>query len=183
MGTTSFNYAYNTNNSKAEALKQVEYEVTQGCDIVAKGKSGSTLFFAVKHNGLVYGLVVKCSFDGVYIQYKEMDEFMGPYHDAKCPAKVMKALSPLEDFADSSFASCVPYAQAWRERQAVKEIPNIDGKCVTFEQGYKFADGVVVKTFYARKILHNRMRFYLTPDFTTRPYALTNWKKNLFTVS
>lgn len=59
---------------------------------------------------LVYLIDTKTGPDGYNFGWKDMDETVGPYDEGRCPASIMRLLSPFKP-------EYTGYAKQWRERQ------------------------------------------------------------------
>jgi hypothetical protein len=114
--------------SPVDFIKQCCWRENQQ-KLIAGAQVGNTVYFAIKTEpkdyigkiyqpdgegkvtgALVYLVDTKAGSDGFNFGWKDMDETMGPYDEGKCPAAILKLLSPLKPDAPS-------YAKQWRERQ------------------------------------------------------------------
>ena len=84
--------------------------------------------------------------------YKDIDEGMGPV-ESKCPQRILKLLSPLEDVYVPGTHNYENYesAKCWRERcqnnLTTKPLSFNAGDTVTFKELIKFRDGSELKEF------------------------------------
>lgn len=111
MGWTFFHREPGQTN---EAVFQ--HELATSGTIVVSGNSGKTFYCAFKPNDKPYVLALvfltASKKDYFNFGYKDMDEGMGPV-ESECPAKVLDALSPIDEIYTGISAEC---ATRWRER-------------------------------------------------------------------
>lgn len=105
MGWTGIHAEHHKKDGTVDRKAELDHELfgmegDGGHKLLKSSMVGNTYYAAVKHpDGHVYGLVVLTSVDSSQwfdFHYKDMTENMGPF-EAKCPASILKLLSPTED--------------------------------------------------------------------------------------
>ena len=128
-----FSERFNWEHGKLLDLAVVNRQVAYGAWLISK--PGKATY--------VVGMVILIKWGCGEIWYKEMSEDMGPC-EARCPERILKQLSPLEDFLEPG--NCYDWAKGWREQawkyiEKAKEWRRIEAGTIIYTGKYRFSDG------------------------------------------